>query len=116
MGRMQQTYAMVDESTDTGNGHGQSSSPVISRGKNLEFMPFDPMDSTPPPKSAGVDEVEYSSEVDEEFLQNVVQEGELERLTKLAVEETEVAWKVEIMGELRKHVDGLAEDEWMYEY
>ncbi|KAJ2740057.1 hypothetical protein GGI20_006008 [Coemansia sp. BCRC 34301] len=52
--------------------------------------------------------------VDEDFVQNVIQEGELERLTRMAVEETSVVWKQEIMGELRTQTNSLADDDWMF--
>ncbi|KAJ2645217.1 hypothetical protein GGF44_000093 [Coemansia sp. RSA 1694] len=73
--------------------------------------------STPIPGAArGSNALEMGIEpIDEDFVQNVIQEGELERLTKMAVEETKVLWKQEIMSELRKQTDSLVDDNWMYE-
>ncbi|KAJ2880798.1 hypothetical protein IWW38_005890 [Coemansia aciculifera] len=72
--------------------------------------------STPIPGGAhGTSALEMGTEtIDEDFVQNVIQEGELERLTRVAMEETKVIWKQEIMDELRKQTDSLADDNWMY--
>ncbi|KAI8319104.1 hypothetical protein GQ54DRAFT_51476 [Martensiomyces pterosporus] len=53
-------------------------------------------------------------EVDQDFILNLNQEGDLERLTRKAVGETRVAWKKEIMGRLRQEVDQLDEDQWLF--
>ncbi|KAJ2698353.1 hypothetical protein H4218_003333 [Coemansia sp. IMI 209128] len=103
----------------------------------LDYEPLEYMDSTPsPPRGPqasgdGLYASGYSTpipgatrgspaaetdmeEVDEDFVLNVIQEGELERLTRMAVEETKIAWKHEIMGELRKQTNSLADDDWIY--
>ncbi|KAJ2714104.1 hypothetical protein H4R19_001900 [Coemansia spiralis] len=52
--------------------------------------------------------------VDEDFILNLNQEGDLERLTRKAVEEVRTAWKPLAMDALRKQVASLDDDEWMH--
>ncbi|KAJ2722682.1 hypothetical protein GGI07_003145 [Coemansia sp. Benny D115] len=52
--------------------------------------------------------------VDKDFILNLQQEGDLERLTRKAVLEAKTAWKKETMQVLRTHVDSLQDDIWLY--
>ncbi|KAJ1722727.1 hypothetical protein LPJ61_005899 [Coemansia biformis] len=55
-----------------------------------------------------------TQEVDEDFVLNLNQEGDLERLTRKAVDEARTAWKPLVMDSLKKQLASLDEDEWMY--
>ncbi|KAJ1946851.1 hypothetical protein EC988_005488, partial [Linderina pennispora] len=46
----------------------------------------------------------HAPQVDQELLLKLNQEGDLERLTRKAVDDTHKAWKTEIMSKLRKEV------------
>ncbi|KAJ2798437.1 hypothetical protein H4R20_004823 [Coemansia guatemalensis] len=52
--------------------------------------------------------------VDEDFMLNLNQEGDLERLTRKAMNDANGAWKQLTMDILRKQLASLDEDEWMY--
>ncbi|KAJ2079391.1 hypothetical protein H4R24_003806 [Coemansia sp. RSA 988] len=52
--------------------------------------------------------------VDEDFMLNLNQEGDLERLTRKAMNDANGAWKQLTMNILRKQLASLDEDEWMY--
>ncbi|KAJ2775165.1 hypothetical protein IWQ56_000220 [Coemansia nantahalensis] len=52
--------------------------------------------------------------VDEDFILNLHQEGDLERLTRKAVSEARTAWKPLAMDALRKQVASLDADEWIH--
>ncbi|KAJ2836715.1 hypothetical protein FBU31_001299 [Coemansia sp. 'formosensis'] len=138
---MRSTYAGLDSGSSAGYQHSVSETPLqMGQSKShleSDYEPLDYMDSlsspplppvvdgdglyvsgysTPIPGARGGHGLEGEVEaIDEEFVLNVIQEGELERLTKLAVEETKILWKQEIMGELRKQTDSLADDDWMYQ-
>ncbi|KAJ2062491.1 hypothetical protein GGI17_002383 [Coemansia sp. S146] len=129
---------------DTGSSAGYQQSALdtpLGQSKNnldLDYQPLEYMDSTSSPplppelNGDGVYISGYSTPIpgvraghalergveaiDEDFVLNVIQEGELERLTKMAVEETKVAWKHEIMSSLRKQTDSLVDDDWMYDH
>ncbi|KAI7835209.1 hypothetical protein BX661DRAFT_168367 [Kickxella alabastrina] len=61
-------------------------------------------------------EAEMKTElVDEDFILNLRQEGDLARLTRKAVEDTKTAWKKETMQRLRAQVASLDDDAWMYQ-
>ncbi|PIA13557.1 hypothetical protein COEREDRAFT_83415 [Coemansia reversa NRRL 1564] len=59
-------------------------------------------------------ENQNSAEIDEDFMLNLNQEGDLERLTRKAMNDASGAWKKLTMDILRKQLDSLDEDEWMY--
>ncbi|KAJ2491133.1 hypothetical protein IWW37_002586 [Coemansia sp. RSA 2050] len=117
---------------DTPLQMGQSKSSLEFDYEPLEYMDSTPSPPLPPPVNGdglyvsgystpipgaarGSPSVEADVEaVDEDFVLNVVQEGELERLTRMAVEEINVVWKHEIMSELRKQTNSLADDDWIY--
>ncbi|KAJ1882308.1 hypothetical protein H4R99_003898 [Coemansia sp. RSA 1722] len=60
------------------------------------------------------EQVGKQNAVDPDFILNLNQEADLERLTKRAVAECAQAWKKETMQALKAQVDGLNEDSWMY--
>ncbi|KAJ1923790.1 hypothetical protein GGI03_001138 [Coemansia sp. RSA 2337] len=136
MRSMEMEYAGLDTGSSAGYQQSELDTTPLGQSKNsleLEFQPLEYMDSTSSPPlppeldGDGVYINGYSTPIpagrvlerdveaiDEDFVLNVIQEGELERLTKMAVEETKVAWKQEIMGELRKQTNSLVDDDWMY--
>ncbi|KAJ2848338.1 hypothetical protein J3B02_003975 [Coemansia erecta] len=59
-------------------------------------------------------EEKQKNAVDVDFILNLNQEADLERLTRRAVAEGKLAWKKETMAVLKKQVEGLNEDSWMY--
>ncbi|KAJ2786661.1 hypothetical protein GGI15_001335 [Coemansia interrupta] len=68
------------------------------------------------------EEEEYEQEemgqkavIDPDFILNLNQEADLERLTKKAMNDVKTAGKKEIMQRLRTQVDSLQQDAWMYQ-
>ncbi|KAJ1961837.1 hypothetical protein GGI12_003020 [Dipsacomyces acuminosporus] len=59
-------------------------------------------------------EEDTPAEVDPDFILNLNQEGDLERLTRKAVNDAKGAWKKEIMNKLRQEVDHLDQDQWLF--
>ncbi|KAJ1721586.1 hypothetical protein LPJ53_003897 [Coemansia erecta] len=61
------------------------------------------------------EEVDQKAVIDPDFILNLNQEADLERLTKKAMNDVKTAGKKEIMQRLRTQVDSLQQDAWMYQ-
>lgn len=64
-----------------------------------------------PPSDHGEEEAQIP---DPEFIVNLQQEGDLERLTRKATEEGKGAWRRELMDKIRKQVESIETDEWLF--